>query len=102
MILDPSTMDEIEEVGSLDFCDGPSTSRGDARRRQVKSENPVDPALADLDLFPEFKSVLGGEDSVDEDSEGCPLPGTPEEESLMDPKVSLSGQQKVIGHDYLL
>ena len=38
------------------------------------------------DLFPEFTKLL--EDAVpgDDESEGCPLPGTPEDESLIDAK----------------
>ena len=40
----------------------------------------------DHDLFPEFTKLL--EDTVpgDDESEGCPLPGTPEDESLIDAK----------------
>ncbi|KAF2353588.1 AdipoR/hemolysin-III-related [Trinorchestia longiramus] len=89
MMVDALAMDGIEEVVCYEFSDEPSTSQGNARRRPVRTSTSVDPSLdlgADLELFPEFKNVLTENDSLDGDSEGCPLPGTPEEESLMDPK----------------
>lgn len=52
--------------------------------------NSMDKDLSDgsleQDLFPEFTKLL--EDAVpgDDESEGCPLPGTPEDESLIDSK----------------
>lgn len=82
-------MDVIEKAPNRLFECEPSTSQGPMiRRRDTAGGSSVDPHLGlGADLFPEFKTVLPGEDSVDEDSDGCPLPGTPEEESLMDPKV---------------
>lgn len=86
-------MDEIEDASSsLCGCEA-STSEGAVRRRDVAGASGADPGLcidANLSLLtvPEFKTVLPGDDSVDEDSDGNPLPGTPEEESLMDPKVT--------------
>lgn len=41
-------------------------------------------ATLETDLFPEFSKLL--EDAGDDESEGCPLPGTPEDESLIDSK----------------
>ncbi|MPC11594.1 hypothetical protein E2C01_004264 [Portunus trituberculatus] len=54
------------------------------------------------DLFPEFTKLL--EDAVpgDDESEGCPLPGTPEDESLIDAKEFYSCDLKNVGHGSLL
>lgn len=44
-----------------------------------------DVATLETDLFPEFSKLLEV-DAGDDESEGCPLPGTPEDESLIDSK----------------
>lgn len=52
----------------------------------VDSKDLSDGSLEQDLLFPEFTKLL--EDAVpgDDESEGCPLPGTPEDESLIDSK----------------
>jgi len=63
-------MDEIEQH--------PSTSGVEVRHRVPGLDSISD--AKDLIEFPEI------EDSVDTDSDDCPLPSTPEHDSLMDPK----------------
>lgn len=67
-------------------------TRIEVRRRTLGhsmdlSEGSVEAEQAEQDLlFPEFTKLL--EDAVpgDDESEGCPLPGTPVDESLIDSK----------------
>ena len=82
-------MDEIRSAPSCEVENGPSTSKNSVRRRETAQRSHEEEHELDIerDLFPEFENVLDGGNSVDDESEGCPLPGTPEEESLMDPKV---------------
>ena len=57
------------------------------RERTLDGSNNL---LEDSDLFPEFSQLLQVNESTadDDDSQGCPLPGTPEDESIIDAKVS--------------
>nr|XP_045592482.1 adiponectin receptor protein-like isoform X2 [Procambarus clarkii] len=58
----------------------------------------TDDATLETDLFPEFSKLL--EDVPgDDDSEGCPLPGTPEDESLIDAKEEEELRHRVVNRE---
>lgn len=55
-------------------------------QRSVDTDKDLPDAALDPDLFPEFSKLLEDHEPGDDDSQGCPLPGTPEDESLIDSK----------------
>lgn len=54
------------------------------KRTLLGASTSEDSTALDRDLFPEFSKLLEDSVSGDDESEGCPLPGTPEDESLID------------------
>ena len=71
------------EVRKRNLCSSSDTSAS-------QSDSGKDNTL-DSDIFPEFCKLLEGNEATgdDDDSQGCPLPGTPEDESVIDTKVNI-------------
>lgn len=55
-------------------------------QQSLDTDKDLPDAALDSDLFPEFSKLLEDHEPGDDDSQGCPLPGTPEDESLIDSK----------------
>lgn len=59
----------------------------------------IDSLPPDL-LFPELDKLLdAGDVGDDDDSQGCPLPGTPEDDSLIDSKEAEELRHRVVNHE---